>query len=313
MRRLLLLALVACSGTPATPTPDASKSSVTPSKTTGIAVNESVSVEVTARDANSEPLRDLELSATLAGTSASTPARTDSTGKATFSVVSSTVGTKPLVVTVGGVTLPTVNLEFVAGPPVGFEFVTQPMNVKAGAVMAPVTLRIVDAQGNTSTAPYTVSVRLTRSPGGMLTGGAARMAADGGVTFDMLSITRPQVGCALRAESPSGAAQESNPFDVLPGDPDMGMSTLTAMPASLMVNAMTTLTLTVRDVAGNALSSVPVSLSVSGTGNTLGMATGQTGGNGVFTTTLASSVAETKTVTATVGSVMVTTMVTFTP
>ncbi|MBI3180085.1 MAG: hypothetical protein HYZ27_10515, partial [Deltaproteobacteria bacterium] len=54
-------------------------------------------------------------------------------------------------------------------------------------------------------------------------------------------------------------------------------------------------------------------LAVTGTGNTLGAASGTTDGAGIFSTTLKSSVAEAKTVTATLGAGSLTTAVTFIP
>lgn len=314
LRTLLLVTLCACSASPRTP--DAAKSSIAAAKTAGIAVNEVVRVSVVVRDASGQPLGDVNVSGALSGSGGMVtmgPA-TMVTGEAGFDVSSSTVGTKTLTVKALETTLGEVTLDFVAGPPVGFEFVSQPTTVKAGQVMAPVTLRIIDSMGNTSPAPYSLSLRLVRNTSGAtLTGGASRSAVDGGVTFDMLSVNRPQPGYALRAEAFGGAANESVLFDVTAGDPDPGMSTLVAMPASVTVGMMTTLTLTVRDVAGNALSSRMVSWSVSGGGNVLTPSGPATGGNGVVTATLSSSVAETKTVTATIGTVMVTAMVVIAP
>ncbi len=63
--------------------------------------------------------------------------------------------------------------------------------------------------------------------------------------------------------------------------------------------------MTVLDEFGNAVSGVPVGLSATGTGNTL-TPSGTTDGNGVMTGTLSSTVAGTKTITATVGSVTIT-------
>ncbi|MDQ3262726.1 MAG: Ig-like domain-containing protein [Myxococcota bacterium] len=76
--------------------------------------------------------------------------------------------------------------------------------------------------------------------------------------------------------------------------------------------ATTTLTVTARDSAGNPLAGKPVSLSVSGTGNTLTSASGTTNASGVFTATLASTRAEAKTVSASVSPLNLVTSVTFT-
>jgi hypothetical protein len=84
---------------------------------------------------------------------------------------------------------------------------------------------------------------------------------------------------------------------------------LTANPISLVVGTASTLLVTV--LKGNL--SEPVSLTTTGTGNTLTPPTGQTNAGGIFSATLSSTVAETKTVTATIGAVQRTAMVTFTP
>jgi len=69
--------------------------------------------------------------------------------------------------------------------------------------------------------------------------------------------------------------------------------------------------LTVRDATNNVIPTQAVSLASSGTGNTLTPASGTTDASGVFTATLASTNAETKTVTATMGAVNVTTTASF--
>ena len=56
-----------------------------------------------------------------------------------------------------------------------------------------------------------------------------------------------------------------------------------------------------------------MTLSGSGSGNSFGTISGTTNANGVFTTTLASTVAQTETITATEGSVHESTSVTFNP
>lgn len=214
------------------------------------------------------------------------------------------------------VELPAISVNFVAGPPAQFSFTTQPSTTKAGVVMTPpVTLVVMDTNGNVSKEPFAVSVRLVRSNSGTLTGGGPFTSVDGGVTFDALTINRPQVGRALRAEAANGAAVESNLFDVILGDFSSATSTFVATPPNSIADGTSTvtLTLTARDTGGNALGSVPVSLTVSGTGNTLADAAGMTDVAGVFSTTLRSTVAETKTVIATVNSVPMQLEVTFIP
>lgn len=179
----------------------------------------------------------------------------------------------------------------------------------------PVKVSVLDRGGNLTTENVSVSVRLVRSNSGTLTGGAAVMTVNGVATFDALSVNRPQVGRALRAEMSNGAAAESALFDITPGDVSAATSTLLGAPVNVVADgvAVSTLTVTARDLGGNVLPAQPVSLTVSGTGNTVGALTGVTDASGVFTTTLASTVAETKTVAATVGGVRLMTTVTFFP
>ena len=102
------------------------------------------------------------------------------------------------------------------------------------------------------------------------------------------------------------------------GAPSASTSTLVASPVSVTANgtSTTTLTVTVRDASGNLLPNTAVMLSANGTGNTFGPngSSGTTNSSGVFTTTLASTVAQTETITASEGGVLETPVsVTFNP
>ena len=92
-------------------------------------------------------------------------------------------------------------------------------------------------------------------------------------------------------------------------------STLVASPGSVTADGVstTTLTVTVEDAHGNAVAGSAVTLLGSGTANSFGTVSGTTNANGVFTTTLASTLAQTETITATEGSVHESTSVTFNP
>ncbi|MEX1113796.1 MAG: autotransporter-associated beta strand repeat-containing protein [Akkermansiaceae bacterium] len=92
-------------------------------------------------------------------------------------------------------------------------------------------------------------------------------------------------------------------------------STLTASPATLVADNITTstVTLTLKDASNVALPNVGVKWSLSGTGNTVSAAEyGSTNGSGVCTFMVKSVKAETKTVTVTVGSHIFTTNIDFT-
>ncbi len=89
--------------------------------------------------------------------------------------------------------------------------------------------------------------------------------------------------------------------------PSAGRSTVSADPESIHASGETsTITVTVRDGSGSPVAGATVTLTASGSGNTLVQPTEPTGGNGVATGTLRSSVPGTKVVHATVdGSIQI--------
>lgn len=97
------------------------------------------------------------------------------------------------------------------------------------------------------------------------------------------------------------------------GTPDSAQSTFAANVASIIADNSSAVTLTaaINDSSGNPVSGQMVTLTASGTGNTFGQASGKTDSSGLFTTTLRSSKAEVKALTATAGSVALNANVTF--
>jgi hypothetical protein len=92
-----------------------------------------------------------------------------------------------------------------------------------------------------------------------------------------------------------------------PAAPSASQSSVSAAPSPITASSgasASTITVTVRDAFGNAVSGVLVTLSATGTGNTL-TPSGTTDGSGQMTGTLSSTVAETKTITAKLGSVAI--------
>jgi len=92
-----------------------------------------------------------------------------------------------------------------------------------------------------------------------------------------------------------------------PGAPSSSQSSVTASPSPITASngaSVSTITVMVRDAFGNAVSGVTVDLLASGAGNTL-TPSGTTDKNGEMQGTLSSTVAGTKTITATVGSVTI--------
>jgi hypothetical protein len=98
------------------------------------------------------------------------------------------------------------------------------------------------------------------------------------------------------------------------GAPATADSTITASPTSVTADGVSTTTLTVTvedDANGNPVAGAAVALSASGSDNAFGSVDGTTNASGKFTTTLASTLAQSETVTATEGGVAETTQVTF--
>jgi hypothetical protein len=90
----------------------------------------------------------------------------------------------------------------------------------------------------------------------------------------------------------------------VPGPAALGHSTLVANPNTASADGTTALvlTFTARDNYDNLIPGLGVSLTASGTSNTLGAASGTTDANGQFATTLSSTVAQSEIVTADVGN-----------
>ena len=98
-----------------------------------------------------------------------------------------------------------------------------------------------------------------------------------------------------------------------PGPPSASASSVSASPETITAGSGTsTITVTVRDAGNNPVSGVSVTPASSGTGNNITPASAATGTNGVATFTFSSTVAESKTITATAGGVAITDQATVT-
>lgn len=97
------------------------------------------------------------------------------------------------------------------------------------------------------------------------------------------------------------------------GTPSAGNSSVSASPTSITAGTgSSTVTVTVRDAGNNPVAGVSVSIASSGSGNSINPASATTGSNGVATFTFSSTVAESKTITATAGGVAITDQATVT-
>ena len=136
----------------------------------------------------------------------------------------------------------------------------------------------------------------------------------GVATFSDSAIDKLGSGYTLAATASLYMGASSQPFDVTLGPVSGVASTLVITPNSVVADGLTpaTVTVTVVDAGGNPLVGQTVNLNVSGSASFLLDTTGTTDMNGQVVTTLTSTVAEPKIVTALIGTTMLTGSVTFT-
>ena len=106
------------------------------------------------------------------------------------------------------------------GPAAALDFVQEPTNSPAGAVIdPPVTVRVLDAAGNrVASASTMITLTLAANPSGAILGGTtARAAVNGIATFDDLSVDKLGI-YALRASATGLDGDQSGPFIVGAGN-----------------------------------------------------------------------------------------------
>jgi Big-like domain-containing protein len=119
---------------------------------------------------------------------------------------------------------------------------------------------------------------------------------DNTINASWVNLSAAALGVEIRAGAGGGG-----------GGVSASQSTVTANPSSIPAGSGTaTITVTAKDASGNPISGATVVLSASGTGNTLTQPAGPTDASGVATGTLSSTVAETKTVSATANGTAIT-------
>ncbi len=200
-----------------------------------------------------------------------------------------------------------------SGPPSRLTFLTQPADRVAGESFG-VQVALQDEAGNlVSHLPLQVSLALGNAMGAQLTGTKTAEASGGVAQFNGLSVQKAGEGYTLVATAPGYGGATSQTFTVSTAGPSLQTSTLAFSPEKVEANGVdvTEITFTVRDAFGNPVADWPVTLSATGTGNTLSDESGTTGPDGTFTATLASTVAELKALRADMGASAVTKTVQF--
>jgi hypothetical protein len=175
----------------------------------------------------------------------------------------------------------------------------------AGATLGdPLVVRLVDGAGN-GIAGRVVSWVVA---GGGGTTSPTRSASDESGLARARWQLGPEPGTNTLAAVVEGvgAVAFSATASAAGGDaPSASRSTISAQPSSILAGAgVSTVTVTVRNAAGDPVAGATVTLDVTGAGNSVTQPAGATGADGVATGTVASDVPETKVVSATVnGSV----------
>src|SRR5437667_305910 len=177
------------------------------------------------------------------------------------------------------------------------------MPVNAGALGYAVPATARDA-GGTPVSGVNVVLSATGS-GNTLTQPAGPTNASGVATGTLSSTV---AGTKTVSATAGGVAiTQTAAVTVTAGGVSASQSTVTASPTSITAGSGTsTITVTARDANGNPVSGATVTLSATGSGNTLTQPAGPTNASGVATGTLSSTVPETKTISATAGGVAVT-------
>src|SRR5439155_1509855 len=184
---------------------------------------------------------------------------------------------------------------------------TQPAGT---AVPVPPSVIVKDAKGNPVTG---VAVTFAVAPGnGSITGASQTTNASGVATVGSWTLAT-----AAREDTLTATASGLNGSPVIftatgtAGGPDASQSLVSATPGTITAStgsSAATITVTVKDGFGNAVSGATVTLAASPTaGNTLTQPVGTTNASGQITGTLSSTAAGPKTVTATVNGTIVVT------
>jgi 20S proteasome alpha/beta subunit len=178
-----------------------------------------------------------------------------------------------------------------------------------GTSTTTLTVTVKDANGN---AVSGTAVTLSGSGSSNSFGAISGTTNAGGVFTTTLASTLAQTETITATV---GNVQEQTSVNFVAGAPSAATSSIVASSPTVTADGVsaTTLTVTVKDAHGNAVGGTAVTLSASGSSNSFGALSGTTDAHGVFTTTLASTLAQNENITATVGSVQEHAFVSFVP
>ena len=282
--------LAAAGGGPAV---SASLSSVT--AVSPITAGGSSTITVTVQDGAGNPMSGVAVTLSATGSNTITPpaALTDVNGVTSGSLSATVAGSNTVTAVAGGVTLtqqPVVTVN--PGAASGLAFATQPSNTAANAPITPaVIVEIRDQYGNRVNSSANVVMDLGANPAsGTLAGGVA--------TFSSLAINNAGAGYTLVARSSGVTDATSSAFTITPPVPSASLSTVGANPTSFTAGGSSTITVTVKDGQGNAMSGVTVTLSSTVGGDVITQPASVTDGSGITTGTVGTTSAGSRTITA---------------
>ena len=325
MMSLCLFEFIACSTkrrvTIISPSISASQSSVTVSPATGLTANgtDSSTITIVIRNSSGGVLGSQNVSIAATGTGNSiTPqtATTDASGNVTATLTSTSGGTKTIIVVgspgvddVALLATPTVEFNGGQGSPGLLNStvsVSPASNVLAnGTALSTLTATLLDSS-NTPVSGKTVQFIVTGNGNTIVQPVGVTDAT--GIAIGTLQSTSAETKTVFAVVNP-GASQvilgQTPTVQFIPDQSSLSasLSSATASPVSNVTAdgiQTSTITVTVRDVNSNTVAGQSVQLASSGSNNTITQPVAVTNASGVATGTIASTTAETKTITITI-------------
>jgi hypothetical protein len=293
--------------------PSAATSSIATSSPTLTADGISTTtLTVTVKDASGNAVAGTSVTLSGSGSANSFGAisgTTDANGVFTTTLASTLAQTETITATEGGVQERT-SVSFVAGAPSATTsslVASSPTITADGSSTTTLTVTVEDAYGN---AVAGTAVTLSGSGSSNIFGAVSGTTNANGVFTTTLASTLVQNETITATE---GSLQEQTQVSFVTGGPSATTSSIVASSPTVTGDGTSTtmLTVTVKDGQGHAIAGTAVTLSANGLSNSFGAISGTTDANGVFKTTLASTLVQDETITATEGSVQEHTSVSF--
>src|SRR5439155_1397616 len=265
-------------------------------------------ITVTARDQFANPIQGATVTLTATPTPGNTLTQplgtTDAGGVATGSLSSTAAGLKTVSATVNAVAITQTATVVVNAGTVSASQSTVSETWPTGVGSGSTTLRVTARDANGNPIQGATVVLATTGSGNTLTQPAATTNASG-VATGTLSSTLAE-SKTISATINAVAITQTATVVVNAGAVSASQSTMSATSPITAGSGTSTITVTARDASGNLVQGATVVLAATGTGNTLTQPTAPTNASGLATGTLGSTVAESKTVSATIDGVVVT-------